>query len=101
MARPARIDMEAFARWHHDHAEWARVERDGVEALEKRFTFPDFATALAFVVRLGMAAEKRDHHPDIAMGWGKATVLWTTHDAGGITELDLALAEESDRIRST
>ncbi len=101
MARPARIDTEAFARWHHDHAEWARVEKGGVEALEKRFTFPDFASALAFVVRVGMAAEKRDHHPDVAMGWGKATVLWTTHDAGGITALDLTLAEESDRIRST
>ena len=60
----------------------------------------DFAQAMAFAVRLGMLAEKRDHHPDLTIGWGKATVLWTTHDAGGITELDLTLAAASDAFAS-
>lgn len=58
----------------------------------------DFAAALAFAVRLGMVAEKRDHHPDILIGWGKARVLWSTHDAGGITQLDLDLAERTEEL---
>ena len=71
--------------------------RDG-EAIAKRFPFPDFSAALAFAVRVGMLAEKRDHHPDILVAWGKTTLLWTTHDAGGVTELDLELAAGSDAL---
>ena len=62
--------------------------------------FPDFASALAFVVRLGCLAEKKDHHPDIELGWGKVRVLWTTHDAGGLTRLDLEMAEAADALKS-
>jgi 4a-hydroxytetrahydrobiopterin dehydratase len=47
-----------------------------------------------------MLAEKRDHHPDVTIGWGKARVLWTTHDAGGVTDLDLALAEATDGLEA-
>ena len=63
--------------------------------------FPDFSAALGFVVRVGLIAEKRDHHPDISFGWGKAHVLWSTHDAGGITQLDLDLAEETTKLANT
>ena len=49
-------------------------------------------------MQLGFVAEKRDHHPDVLVGWGKARVLWTTHDAGGITQLDLDLAEATDKL---
>ena len=66
--------------------------------LERDFKFADFASALGFTVRLGCYAEKRDHHPDIELGWGRARVLWSTHDAGGITELDLAAAEATDKL---
>ena len=64
----------------------------------RTFAFADFASALAFVVRLGCHAEKRDHHPDVELGWGRASVRWSTHDAGGITSLDLELAELSDSL---
>jgi 4a-hydroxytetrahydrobiopterin dehydratase len=47
-----------------------------------------------------MIAEKRDHHPDILVGWGRTRVLWTTHDAGGITQLDLDLATATDALAS-
>lgn len=66
--------------------------------MTKRFAFPDFGGSMAFAVRVGFEAEKRDHHPDLTIGWGRADVLWTTHDAGGITELDLALAERCDEL---
>jgi 4a-hydroxytetrahydrobiopterin dehydratase len=64
----------------------------------RSFKFADFSAAVGFVVRLALAAEKKDHHPDVELGWGKARVLWSTHDAGGITELDLVLAEITDKL---
>jgi 4a-hydroxytetrahydrobiopterin dehydratase len=94
MARPTKLDPAAVDAWLASHSGW---RRDG-EAIAKRFTFPDFASALAFTVKVGMLAEKRDHHPDILVAWGKAAVLWTTHDAGGITQLDLDLAAATDAL---
>lgn len=94
MARPSKLDRGNVDAWLGQHAEWT-VEG---EALVRTFKTADFATSLAFAVRLGMIAEKRDHHPDILIGWGNARVLWTTHDAGGITQLDLDLAEATDAL---
>jgi 4a-hydroxytetrahydrobiopterin dehydratase len=95
MARPTKLDPAAVDAWLSAHAGW---ERAGAGAIAKRFSFPDFAAALGFVVRVGCQAEKRDHHPDVEMGWGRARVLWSTHDAGGITRLDLDLAEATDKL---
>ncbi|MFO0741088.1 MAG: 4a-hydroxytetrahydrobiopterin dehydratase [Labilithrix sp.] len=94
MARPEKLPAEAVDAWLAAHGEWSR-EREG---LVRAYRFGDFSGALAFVVRVGLIAEKRDHHPDIELGWGKARVFWTTHDAGGITQLDLDLAAASDAI---
>jgi 4a-hydroxytetrahydrobiopterin dehydratase len=71
-----------------------RVRED---RLAKTFVFPDFAAALAFVNRIGAAAEAQGHHPDIHLAWGRVDVETSTHDAGGITESDFALAAEVDR----
>lgn len=92
MTRPAKLDRSDVDRWLTAHPGW---QLEG-EALVRSFALADFSAALAFAVRVGMIAEKRDHHPDILIGWGKARVLWTTHDAGGITHLDLDLAEATD-----
>lgn len=67
-------------------------------ALERSFAFPDFAAALAFVTTVAAAAEAANHHPDIAFGWGHASVRWTTHSAGGITPLDFELARRTDQL---
>ncbi len=67
--------------------------------LLKRFTFADFAESLIFVNRLGEIAEAGDHHPDITFGWGYAEIFITTHDAGGITPKDFALAKEIDGLK--
>jgi 4a-hydroxytetrahydrobiopterin dehydratase len=96
MTRPTKLDSARVDAWLGKHAGW---ERSG-EAIAKGFKFPDFAAALAFVVRVGCAAEKRDHHPDVELGWGRVRLTWTTHDAGGITQLDLDLAEASDGASS-
>lgn len=80
--------------WLATHPGWS-VKNNGLSA---EFKTADFATALAAVVRIGLAAEKRDHHPDITLAWGKVGVFWTTHDSGGITDRDFELAEKTDAI---
>jgi 4a-hydroxytetrahydrobiopterin dehydratase len=95
MARPTKLEGSEVDAWLAAHPGWAR---DGEGAIARAFAFADFGAAVAFTVRLGFVADKRDHHPDVLVGWGKARVLWTTHDAGGITSLDLALAEATDAL---
>ena len=72
-----------------------QAEKDN---LKKRFSFSNFAEALEFVNRAGEIAERRDHHPDILLGWGYAEFSITTHDTGGITAFDFALAKEIEGI---
>lgn len=92
MARPQKLPAETVDTWLAAHPEWRR-DKDGIA---RAYKLKDFSEALGFVVRVGLAAEKADHHPDIELGWGKARLYWTTHDAGGITQLDLDLAAASD-----
>jgi len=94
MARPTKLDDARVAAWLAAHPGW---ERRG-DAIVRKYELGDFSAALGLVVRVGLAAEKRDHHPDVELGWGRATFLWTTHDAGGISDLDLALAETCDEL---
>lgn len=75
--------------------EWA-VEDN--RQLRRSFRFKDFATALAFVNRIGAAAEEEDHHPDISFGWGKAEVVYSTHSIGGLSENDFIMAAKTDAL---
>ena len=74
----------------------ARTELPGWQVegqhLVARWRFPDFSSALAAAVRVGMEAERAAHHPDLSLGWGYLQVSLTTHDAGGLTTPDLDLA---------
>ncbi len=90
-----KLSDEAVTTWLAAHPAWRR-ESAGGGAIARDFAFADFADALAFVVAVGMVAQARDHHPDVTLGWGKASLRWSTHDAGGLSERDLTLAEESD-----
>ncbi|HWL86588.1 MAG TPA: 4a-hydroxytetrahydrobiopterin dehydratase [Polyangiaceae bacterium] len=95
--RPGKLDNSSIDAWLQKHGAWTRTtSAGGQDALARNFSFKDFSEALAFVVRVGCAAERRDHHPDVELGWGRARVLWSTHDAGGISTLDLELAEATD-----
>ncbi|WP_044247561.1 4a-hydroxytetrahydrobiopterin dehydratase [Chondromyces apiculatus] len=73
---------------------WARAG----EALERIYSFADYSAAVGFVMRVALAAERRDHHPDMLLSWGKVRVSWSTHDAGGITGLDAEMATLCDRL---
>jgi 4a-hydroxytetrahydrobiopterin dehydratase len=81
-----------------EHAEAAiagmdgwRISTDG-SALVATYRFADFAAALAFTNKVGALAEAANHHPDFTLGWGYVGLVLTTHDAGGLTEKDIALA---------
>lgn len=67
--------------------------------LQKEWTFPDFAAALAFVNQVGALAEAANHHPDVYLTWGKVRLTLWTHTANGLTDKDFALAGEIDRLK--
>lgn len=68
------------------------------DAIVRRLSFSNFAESLKFVNKVGDLAEAADHHPDITFGWGYAEIALTTHDRGGVTDVDLALAEKIDAL---
>jgi 4a-hydroxytetrahydrobiopterin dehydratase len=67
-------------------------------ALEREFEFADFAEALAFVNRVGEAAEAANHHPDVEIHWNRVKLRWWTHATGAITERDRQLAERTNEL---
>ena len=66
--------------------------------LHRRFDFPDFVKALAFVNKVGDLAEQQGHHPDILLTWGKVEITIWTHKVDGLTESDFILAAKIDQI---
>ena len=66
--------------------------------LVRKFTFPDFVKALAFVNKAGEVAEQQGHHPDILLGWGKAEITTWTHSVDGLTQSDFILAAKIDQL---
>lgn len=66
--------------------------------IARTFVFKDFPAAIKFVNAVAKLAEKAGHHPDIDIRWNKVTLTLTTHDAGGLTEKDFALARKFDRL---
>ena len=68
------------------------------DALVKTFSFTRFADGIDFVQRVARAADAADHHPDIDIRYTKVTCSLSTHDAGGITAADLALASTIERL---
>lgn len=74
------------------HPEWT-VQRN---TITRTFAFEDFAEALGFVARVGVAAERVFHHPDIDIRWNKVTLVLSSHDVGGLTERDTELAAKID-----
>src|SRR5947207_364861 len=73
-------------------------ESAGRDAITKKFVFKDFNAAFGFMTRAALVAEKLDHHPEWFNVYKTVEVTLSTHDAGGLTELDVSLAEAMDRI---
>ena len=70
----------------------------GRNGIVKRFVFADFGAAFAFMTRVALEAEKADHHPEWSNVWNKVDILLSTHDAGGVTGKDIALAGRIDAL---
>ena len=73
---------------------------DGGKALVRTVRFSDFSEAFAFLTRVALHAEKADHHPEFTSVWNRVDFRLTTHDAGGVTDRDLRLAEAINRLAS-
>lgn len=76
-------------------------ELSGREAIGKTFTFHDFSEAFGFMSRVALAAEKHDHHPEWRNVYKTVEVVLTTHDAGGLTQLDIDLARTMNAIAAS
>ena len=74
-----------------------RVADDARPALTRTLRFVDFNAAFGFMTRVALTADKMDHHPEWSNVYDRVEVLLTTHDAGGVTDKDVALARFIDR----
>lgn len=81
------LQLSAIPRW--------KLQDDGLFA---EFHFTTFAEALAFIVQVGLEAEKSNHHPELWNTYNRVSLRLTTHDAGGITQLDFDLATQIDAM---
>ena len=96
MTRPSLLDSAAVAALVASLPGWALAD-DG-KAIVRRFRFPEFEATMRFVNALADVARKHDHHPDMKVGYNYCEVLFTTHDAGGLTSLDAACARAAQAI---
>ncbi|MZR62553.1 4a-hydroxytetrahydrobiopterin dehydratase [Alcanivorax sp. DP30] len=78
--------------------EWIQVEEDGVEKLQRHFSFRNFEQALAFTNQVGQLAEREGHHPAILTEYGKVTVTWWTHKINGLHRNDFICAAKTDTL---
>lgn len=91
MPRPVKIGADAALP---QLSGWRAAE--GRDAIQKSFKFADFTAAFAFMTRAALHAEKHDHHPEWFNVYNRVEVTLATHDAGGVTALDIALAKFMD-----
>jgi 4a-hydroxytetrahydrobiopterin dehydratase len=78
--------------------DWALIERDGIQRLERAFAFSNFADALRFTDQVGAVAEQEGHHPAILTEWGKVTVTLWTHKIRGLHRNDFIMASKLDAL---
>ena len=81
--------LDALDEWDFDEAR---------DAITRTFTFADFSEAFAFMTRVALLAEKADHHPEWSNVWNRVEILLTTHDAGGLSQRDVDMAEAIDLL---
>lgn len=68
------------------------------DAITRTFTFDDFSQAFAFMTQVALLAEKADHHPEWSNVYNRVDILLTTHDAGGLSERDVDMAQKIDAL---
>lgn len=91
-----RLDAEGRATLARDLPGWSLVE--GRDAITRSFRFADFNEAWGFMGRVALLAEKQDHHPEWFNVWNRVEITLSTHDAGGLSARDVALARAIDGL---
>ena len=81
--------LDALDEWDYDEAR---------DAIVRKVLFADFSAAFAFMTRVALLAEKVDHHPEWSNVWNRVEIALTTHDAGGLSHRDVALARAIDAL---
>ena len=92
----AQLDATARAALSAALPEWTLVE--GRDAISRNFRFANFSAAWGFMARVALLAEKHDHHPEWFNVYNRVDVVLTTHDAGGLSPRDVALAQAMDAL---
>jgi len=87
-----KLNPESIRSWLRDHKGWKRRSNK----LQKDFAFSSFRDSIVFVNRVASLADAHDHHPDIDVRYSTVSLTLSTHDAGGITQKDIKLAEQID-----
>ena len=93
MTRPTKIGAAAALK---DLPAWTAV--DGRDAIHRAYRFKDFNAAFGFMSRAALMAEKLDHHPEWSNVYNRVEVTLATHDADGVTALDVQLARFMDEV---
>ncbi len=88
----SKLNTESIRGWLNGRKGWKRSSN----RISKNFHFNSFRDTIVFVNRVATLADTHDHHPNIDIRYDNVTITLSTHDAGGITEKDLALAEQID-----
>jgi 4a-hydroxytetrahydrobiopterin dehydratase len=81
--------LDELGEWDYD---------DARDAITRQFLFKDFSEAFGFMARVALLAEVQDHHPEWSNVWNRVDILLTTHDAGGLSARDVAMAQAIDRL---
>ncbi|MFB7722600.1 4a-hydroxytetrahydrobiopterin dehydratase [Nocardia sp. NPDC056100] len=91
---PAQLSEEDLAKALHELPGWTRTG----DSISRTVEAASFLAGIELVRRVAVAAEAANHHPDIDIRWRRVTFTLSTHDADGLTALDVALAHEIDRL---
>ncbi len=84
-----RESLAAIPEWSWD---------EGRDAITRCLSFKDFNEAFGFMTRVALLAEKADHHPEWSNVWNRVDILLTTHDAGGLSQRDITMAQAIDAL---
>ena len=94
---PALTDSQ-ISEYQKQVPDWQIKEVDGIKRLERVFKLKNFIEAIALTNKIGLIAEKEDHHPSIVTEYGRVTVGWWTHKIKGLHQNDFIMAAKTDQL---
>ncbi|MDH5233236.1 MAG: 4a-hydroxytetrahydrobiopterin dehydratase [Gammaproteobacteria bacterium] len=95
-----KVTEQQAASLHAQIPLWQRVKIDGIDQLQREYSFADFAQALHFTNQIGDVAEREGHHPALLTEWGRVTVSWWSHKIKGLHRNDFIMAAKTDSVYS-